>query len=132
MGGDSYSDTRVQNEVQPGLFDSKWGYGYKNDGKHLLLITRFTSLVYLLLYICWLHAVWRMAEVTWSVRADVRLKSEYGRKIPVTTSELTWEEVTQGLHPPKGVSNGQWIACQPFFQNVSPFCLRFMSFSVFS
>jgi hypothetical protein len=93
MGGDTYSDPTTRKDLQPGEFNSQWETGYQND-------------------------VWRMTGVTWSVEADIRLKSKYGRKLPITTSQLTWTEVTEGLHPPKGLTNDQWIACQPFFQNL--------------
>lgn len=68
MGGDSFSNAVDGKDLVPGQIDTRWERSYKND-------------------------VWRTEGTDWSVTSNFRLRSRYGRKEPVITSEMTWEQV---------------------------------------
>ncbi len=72
-----------------------------------------------------IFVVWRMAGTTWKVKGDIRLRNEIHRKIPRVYSQADWYEVTEGSHPPRGVTNDEWISCESFFRNVSDLYLPF-------
>jgi len=61
--------------------------------------------------------VWRMAGTDWYVKGNVRLKTKYKRKVPQVLSKLTWTQMQSGLHPPIGMTNDEWISCEPYFRN---------------
>lgn len=71
--------------------------------------------------------VWRTTGTTWRVAGDIRLRTPYHRKIPRIASQLTWQQITSGQHPPRDKTYAEWIACQPYFKNVIPptVCLFF-------
>lgn len=62
-----------------------------------------------------------MTGTEWSVHSDIRLKTAYGRKIPRVESQLKWSKVINGLHPPRGTTNDEWIQCESPFRNVRNF-----------
>ena len=92
MGGDTYDGSSNKHGLKPGLADYKWENGYKND-------------------------VWKMAGTEWSTKGDPRLRSHH-QKLPKVTSQLKWQQMTSGLHPPPGTTNDEWIKCQAFFMNL--------------
>lgn len=61
---------------------------------------------------------WKMEGTEWFVKGDIRLRTEYGRKIPRVESRLEWQIVTLGKRPENGMTNDEWIRCEPFFRNV--------------
>lgn len=92
MGGDTYDGSKTSDNFKPGLTDSRWENGYKND-------------------------VWKMSGTEWLTKGDPRLRSHH-QKIPRVTSQLKWTQMTGGLHPPPGTTYDKWLKCQPFFQNL--------------
>ncbi len=58
-----------------------------------------------------------MVGTEWYVQGDMRLRTEYHRKIPRIESRLKWQQVAAGLHPPRGTTYDKWISCANYFQN---------------
>ena len=63
--------------------------------------------------------VWRTTGTTWFVKGDMRVRSKIHRKVPRVYSKLSWVEIGNGAHPPRGMDYSEWIGCQPYFANVS-------------
>ena len=73
--------------------DLKWNNGYKND-------------------------VWSMQGTDWTVKGDIRVRNGYHQKLPKTTSQLKWKQLTPGILPKPGQTYDNFLICQPFFANV--------------
>lgn len=100
MGGDTYDGGSYQNGLQlPGLMDLVWGNGYKND-------------------------VWSMQGTDWTVKGDVRIRTQFHQKLPKTTSQLVWKEETSGLQPHPGQTYDDYLICQDSFANVAKLAAR--------
>lgn len=92
LGGDSYDGDDTRRNYHPGLLDKDWENGYKND-------------------------VWRMTTIEWYVKGDEQLRTPHKQKIPRVYSKLVWHQVTQGIRPPLGMTNDDWISCETYFRN---------------
>ena len=60
-----------------------------------------------------------MVGTDWYVQGDIRLRTQYHRKVPRIESHLKWTLVQSGIHPPPGTTYDSWISCAPYFTNVS-------------
>lgn len=103
LGGDTY-DNR-EGPVDPGLLDSNYANGYKND-------------------------VWKSSGADWKVESDIRLrntprnwkKDQEGafykarQKIPLVKSTMTWSHVSEEQFPTPGVPYNEWIICLDSFR----------------
>lgn len=69
-----------------GLVDIAWEKGYKND-------------------------VWEMDGTIWTMKGDIRLRTEYKQKIAVVQSQQTWTMASPGWHPQPGETYEQWLSC---------------------
>ena len=81
------------NHEQLGIMDQKWGNGYKND-------------------------VWSMQGTDWYVRADIRTRNKHRQKLPRTTSQLKWKQLTPGLLPRPGQTYDDYLICEAAFANM--------------
>jgi hypothetical protein len=93
MGGDTFSNDQSDVNSMPGVLDSRWYNGYKND-------------------------VWYTTGTNWLVYPDIRLRGKTGQKIPIVKSNLLWTQVSYGSLPPPGVKFDDWIICEPYFNTV--------------
>lgn len=105
LGGDTYDGSKTSKKLKNGLVDSRWETGYKND-------------------------IWRMAGTEWLAKGDSRLRA-YHQKIPQVTSQLKWQLITRGNHPPPRTTYDKWLECEDYFRNLNVsrfifFCLQYV------
>jgi hypothetical protein len=91
VGGDTYDGSGGAANSVPGLLDYNWGNGYKND-------------------------VWTMKGTVWQVEGDIRLRTDFGQKIPQVRSTLRWNQETAGIIPPIGVTYDNYTVCETYFK----------------
>jgi hypothetical protein len=90
LGGDTYANDFSDYNVQPGVYDRRWGNGYKND-------------------------VWSSKGTIWDVRGDDRVRNGYKQKLPEATSFMEWSLIQPGLRPNPRQTYDDWIVCEDYF-----------------
>jgi len=86
IGGDTNDGSFLENQEASGLVDNAWEKGFKND-------------------------VWVMGGTVWTMKGDIRLRTEYRQKIAKVQSMLKWTQSSPGWHPEPGSSYEQWLSC---------------------
>ena len=86
IGGDTNDGSFLKDQEAPGLVDNAWEKGYKND-------------------------VWVMDGTIWTMKGDIRLRTEYRQKIALVKSKLKWVQTSPGWHPEPGQTYEQWLSC---------------------